>query len=219
MKTRKRSVTLTELLIGCILLSSLLALLFGLLREVKIGEKKIREEKDLVSEEFRLESRLDQLFLKITPLKQEHPGFYTDENLELIFTTLIGPNLDSPFFDRVLCALYCNENGELILDTWPDPIKYGVEPVEMRREVLLKGVTALEWKFFSPPKRGMVVDPPSVGNNEDKQDPPSREWLSIWKVGYQKIPPFLKLTIRRKNGDISYETYLPATDFPLELPE
>ena len=219
MKIKKRSVTLTELLIGCVLLAALLTLLFGLLREVKGGEKLVRKERGYLAEEFRLEARLDQLLLKAVPLKESHPGFYTDESLGLVFVSRVGAAIDGPFVDRILCRLYRSDQGDLTLDYWPDPIRMGVEPKEMRREILFSNVDAIEWSFYSPPKKDVIVENARIGSDKEDQDPPSGQWNPLWKVGYKKIPPLMRLTVRRGEKTLIYETYLPATSFPLELPE
>jgi hypothetical protein len=213
----KRSVTLIELMIGCTLLAVLLSFLFGLIREVKVGERVIRVERERLLERERVEMRLDQLFLQtIHANAGGNPLFYTDQEGALVFMAEVGATFDPPFVDRVLCRINCQE-GALFLDTWPDPEKFGTSPQEMRRETLLSKVDSISWEFFSPPNPNMVIDPLRIGQDEENQEPPTDEWLSVWKVGYRKIPPLLQLTIERENEMIKYATFLPATSYPIEV--
>jgi hypothetical protein len=214
----KRSVTLIELMIGCTLLSVLLSLLFGLLREMKLGEKEILGERERLLLLERFEIRLDQLLLKsVAAQKEGNPVFYTDQEGGLVFITEVGATYDPPLVDRVLCRLL-HQDGALIAESWPDPEKFGTSPQIMRREVILPKVEKISWKFFSPPKPDVIINGPRVGENEEKQEPPVDEWLDEWKVGYQKIPPLLQLTVvRDKDEVLTYMTFLPATGMPLEL--
>lgn len=214
----KRSVTLIELMIGCTLLAVLLSLLFGLLREIKLGEKEILAERERLVLLQRLEVRLDQLLLRsVAAQKGDNPIFYTDPEGGLVFITEVGATFDPPLVDRVLCRLYLHE-GSLVAESWPDPEKFGTSPQIMRREILIPKVDRISWKFFSPPKLDVVIDSPRVAENEEKQDPPVDEWVEDWKIGYQKIPPLLQLTIARDKEEVlTYMTFLPSTGMPLEI--
>jgi len=203
-----------ELLVGCVLLSTLVALAFGILGEIKNGHKVVDKERVDLAERLKLEATLDQLFLKIVLLKEE-VAFHSDKDGGLVFVANVGATMDALFFDQVLCKLHI-VNGDFVLDQWPDPVKHGVYPKEMKREVILRRITKAEWSFYVPPNPKFVVQNQWVGGVNDEQPPPFG-WSSIWKPGYKKIPLFLKLELKRGEIDYAYETYLPATSYPLEL--
>ncbi len=220
MLLRKRSVTLIELLIGCALLAVLISLVFGIWGELNKGHKKIDDERDLLWEKVKLEASLDQLLLKIVPLKNEEGvGFYTDSEGGLVFISQVGASVDPLFVDQVLCKLHCVE-GDFVVDQWPDPERLGVFPKEMRRLILLEGVSETVWEFFVPPNRNIVIETPQIGiGKETEEQRAPTGWSSSWKPGYKKIPVLLKLTLQKGKTLYRYETYLPATSYPLELPE
>lgn len=217
---QKRSVTLIELLIGCSLLAVLLSLVFGMWRELNLGQKAIDAERELVGERIRFEATLDQLLLKAIPMKKEEGVcFYTDSDGGLVFLSQVGANLDPLFVDQVLCKLHC-VGGDFVIDQWPDPERHGVFPQQMRREILLKGGQDLSWSFFAPPNPNLVIETPMVGIGiEDVEQQAPTRWSLVWRPGYKKIPLFLRLQLKKGNILYQYETYLPATSYPLELAE
>lgn len=220
MLLRKRSVTLIEMMIGCALLAVLLTLVFGIWGQIHQGHKMVDDERDLAWERVKLEATLDQLLLKMEPIKTEKGiGFYTDSENALIFISRVGASVDGLFVDKVLCKLHCI-GGDFVLDQWPDPQRHGVFPQQMKRSVLLKGAAAVEWSFFVPPNPKMVIENPKIGIGVDKdeQQAPTR-WSSSWRPGYKKIPVLLRLKMKSRDKDFQYETYLPLTHYPLELSE
>jgi len=220
MLLRKRSVTLIELVIGCSLLALLLTLVFGMWRELNLGEQAIDKERDLLREKIRFETSLDQLLLKAIPMKKEgEVCFYTDAEGGLVFLSQVGASLDPLFVDQVLCKLHC-VNGDFVVDQWPDPIRHGVFPQQMRREILLKGAEELTWSFFVPQNPRMIIENPKVGIGVEnmEQQAPTR-WSPTWRPGYKKIPVFLRLQLKKGKALYEYETFLPATSYPLELAE
>lgn len=179
------SLTLTTIILGVLLSAYFQA--ESLSRE---GEKLQRE----IQPKRALAARLDEIFLNLEQPKANEQFFFMPVESELLFSYYNGANLDPAFSGEVLGRLFLDDQGYLVMLTWP-PRKLwpegGFPP--FRREVLLTGIDQIGFKFFATATESQ----------------PAR-WVESWAKDVQELPGIIELTITLKDSsEESFYFFVP----------
>ncbi len=199
---KKRYISLLELMIAISLtLIILTTLSFFYDQTFRINRKMDAAQ----NEAFKLlyvETRLANVFPKIFAPSEnkdiEFIFFTTDEagkGQNLIFSFDNNVKLDKTMSFNVIGRLYLDEKGNLILATWPARKRWkeGELPT-MKKEILVENIDSLQFQFF---------------DLEDEL----KGWVSVWpKDKGKKLPPVLKVILKRKDEEIVYAYHMPNCD-------
>lgn len=181
MKSRKRYITLIEVLIAMSLVSILLTSLFGVYSYLYQIHNEINRQATantrLLFAQYRLASILPKTeeIITIDKKKTALPFIITEqisqynEGKNLIFVFDNGVDGDPDFSTELLARLYLNSKGELILITWPWRLDPNLGPVPSRKEIILEGISELDFAVYSPPPPPTEIEERGAGI-----------WHSLW---------------------------------------
>ncbi len=207
-KTRKKPLSLLEVVIALSLTSILLFFLFGYYRQLIMVDLDVEKLQERFSARERVQTRLMQVFSSFPPLEKKDPGFlYTDTtpegvDLSLIFAYENGLDSDPLLSGRVKGILFVSRDKKLKMRTLSLEEKAGE-----REEVLMESVQSISFSFLN--------------SAEDK-------WDSLWAKDAAAFPAVVKLRVcednkqeKKKEGDqennkIDYAFFLPASLLPIE---
>lgn len=170
---KKQSVTLLELLIGMVLLTGLLAILFGVYRQQQLTQIELSAVRnDGLSKNF-VDQRLCQIFLSINRDFSLLPQNNGPPVLVFIFDG--GLNLKAAFSGELQGLLAPSDQGDLYFLTCS---KERGEAI--RKELLIANIAKIEYSFFSV---------------EDKK------WHETWVSKKNELPAFCSVKIWRRGED------------------
>ncbi len=220
---RRHPFSLIEVLISLVLISGLLSLLFLSYRQTAELKKGMAEVVEPLREESALLRRLDRLFSEVCAIDGETDRghfFFTStcENApSLVLTYNNGIDRDQRFCGEVLGRLYLTSTGDLMLAKWPLPAKWKGDR-ECREELLLSGITSLEFGFFEPPHhRSPIVDgiKPKENLAGREREAIPKGWGSLWKREYGELPAIVELRIESGSNTISMKFSLHESRKPI----
>ncbi len=192
----KRPFSLLEIVIALGLSSILLMLLFRFLISYATVEQKIEAAEAALQERARVQEKLETIFTTLEPRTIEEPNFYTLQfpkekalSLVVFFNAGIDPN--PAFSGPNTGRLYLNEQGELCFTQWT------LAKDDFRTEVLLKGVSKLEWEMLK-----------AKGEN-----------ASLWPKKQSGLPSIIRLKLwcgidkkKQKEPNLQFAFVLPTQE-------
>lgn len=198
MTLRKRSFILLEILISLSLLAILLSFLFNAMAEQIKAEVRVSDARKILLARQQLQSRLQDLFLSITPA--HFPPIYTKifpnqkkASLILYFDNGIDP--DPAFSGPILGRVYIDEENNLALGLWPLEKEKKNRP--WRKEILLSHVTDFSFQFLGQKQK-----------KEDKAITPTLAWHKFWPKKRMEIPSMLRLSIFQNDLQLDFAFFL-----------
>jgi len=205
-RPRRRSFILVEVLVSTMLFIMLLTVIFGIFWRTSKVNQSIAKIRTANEEMLLTQSRLQGLFSNMVFQELYRPYFFIENSKyanspSLVFTFENQIHTNYAFSNIVLGKLYLEEN-KLCLGIFPHPKKADGPPKEMRKEVLLDGVTDLEFSFFLAPvdKDEEQEEAENKGNDKTKKAPSGR-WTNDWLKDYEMPPTLVKLTVRKTNDE------------------
>lgn len=139
--------TLIEVIFFTILSAVLIGYLLNFFSHMLIAQKKSEKLENFVLQETLLQTRLKTIFSSL-----KEPFLYTKKHpleqklcLYCIFDN--GIDLDPNFAKILQAEIYTNSNNELILKTYPYPIKEKKYPI--REDILLENISSLRFEFLT----------------------------------------------------------------------
>lgn len=199
---RKRSFILLEILISLALLSILISFLFtsmaqGIKAEVSLSSAR----KNLLARQ-RTQSRLQDLFLSITPIHL--PPLYTKtfpqekkDSLIVYFDNGIDP--DPLFSGPVLGRIYLDEKNHLALTLWPIDTKGQIRP--WRKEILLDHVSHFQFQFLGQKQQ-----------KEAQSVNATLAWHKCWSKKRIETPSMIRLSVIQDEQEISFAFFLTTSE-------
>lgn len=213
---RKRPLTLLEVVIALSLLSLLLTTLFSVYATLQRADLSLQEIHNQQLKSRSLEIQLKNALVCSLPVEKEKTYFFTEDlfgHPSLIFSYDRGPQTDPFLSGVVLGRLYLSQNQELVLTTWPDPCRkeacgYCFE------EILAEGVESLQFLFYAPPNKQLVVETEEAGAKKH----PAPGLSSTWEKSYEFLPPLVQIHLLfTEQKEQKLYLYLPHHQFPLEV--
>lgn len=213
-KTRRRAVTLLEVVIALGLTSIVLFFLFGYYRQLTMIDLETEKVQECLSARARVQTRLMQIFASFPKEEKEGEGFlYTDTtpeglDLSLLFAFDQGIDSDPKLCGLVKAVLFLSRDKKLKLR-----ILAIDEKTEARDEVLMENVKSLAFSFF---------------------DPAEEKWESDWKKDAASFPSMIKVILTEiekkkepvdeetpkklgaSDNSIQYAFFLPASQLAVE---
>ena len=193
---KKRNFILLEIMIGLTLLSILLTFLFHAMSQGIKMEMRVDEARKILFKRQHLQSRLQDLFLSLTPNRL--PPLYTKlfpnekkESLILYFDHGIDP--DPQFSGPLLGRIYLEGDGKLVLAMWP----LEKESKKWRKEILLDGVDYFQFQFLGQKEK-----------KEDDEIGPNFAWHKMWPKNRGASPSILRLTVSQNEVESSFAFFL-----------
>ena len=204
---KKRAFSLIETLVSLGLVALLLSSLAFWYRSITTQKANFIRLKGPLMEERYTHQRLQ----RILPTAQS-PFFTSASDNSLVFIFDRGTYVEPKLSEKVLGKLYFDQkNGCLCLGVWPLPEAEKQERSPSQNFVLLDGVSAFSFEFYSPPDLfKKPVDPKTIGSPR-----PREGWQETWLSAYKTIPALVKIRITRcedkgiKDHTIEYLFDLP----------
>lgn len=211
---RKQCMTLLEVLIGLSLITLLMSVLFSFYGSFSLMEQEVEKQKQISYLWSRLDSRLMEIFQALIPPKKNESFFFTSSHPlangpTLVFCYDNGNCILPDFANEDIARLYLNENGELVLATWPS-VSRTSRPIPMMQEILMENLESIQFSFFSLPS-----------GSSEKNALAETGWVSFWKGDEGQIAAMLQLSLKRKGIEEPAVLYypLPTKEPPIEVRE
>lgn len=215
---KKHAFTLLEVMISLSLLSILLVTVLGIYRYVDYTQKKVAIEEQNNFKLLYAQHRLSEVIPKaVSKTKgKEDYYFFTQKNPEglthLIFVYDNGADASPIFSGPVIGKLYLEPNGELYLATWPLISREPSNP-PMRKELLLNGVSQIQYKFYMPP----LSEKKQNESQSSSSNKVSNIWVSEWPIDHSQeelntLPALVKIFIKIKNEDLTFAFVITHTE-------
>ncbi len=186
---KKRAFSLVEILISLGLVALLLSSLAFWYRSITTQKAIFNHLKGPLMEERYAHQRLQ----RVLPSAQS-PFFTSASEGSLVFIFDRGTCVEPKLSGKVLGKLYFDQASQsLCLGIWPFPEAERQERSPSQHFVLLDGVQACHFKFYSPPDLFQKpVDPETVGLPR-----PQEGWQDTWLSDYATIPALINVVITR----------------------
>lgn len=130
-------------------------------------------------------------------------GLFKEGTMSLIFAYDNGICLDKLFSNHVLGRLFVDRQGNLVLATWPSPVRWKegrLPPV--KKEYLLDNVEGLKLSFYVAPEvdRSKVakVSPKTKERQQFSPQPPG-SWITAWSANYYQLPPIVRIDLKLRS--------------------
>lgn len=157
--TKRRSLTLLEVVIAFSLTAVLLSFLFFQYQKMSFANMETQKLQETFFPRHLLQARLAQVFASLVTEDKE-PAFYFNENkLHFHFDQGIDP--DPALCDEVSASLYVNRDKQLVLDIT------SLDGERKRTETLYENISSHVWEFVDK-KTGWALEWPK----EKKEAPP-----------------------------------------------
>lgn len=196
---KRKSFSLVELIVAMTLIAVVFAgfstLFFHFARYESSLEAKTKKFSDL-----RMNAASLQRILSRAIFGQDSKYcFYTEESqskqekgTSLVFTFHRGVDHEPDFSNVNIARLFLNNEGALILASWPDPKRFKVEPRPMRKEVIFTDVSSLAMRFYSFKEPAKHI----TTNN-----PQPNVWLDSWEKAYKAQPQLVEISLTFNNNE------------------
>ena len=204
---KKRAISLIEVIVSLGLLSLLLSTLFFWYHSLNKQKEDYNHLKGPLMEERYAYQRLQHI------LNKADCSLFATESGSLVFVFDRGPSPLSDLSGQVLGRLYYDAiHQSLCLGVWPHPKSEKTDPSQTC--ILLDGVEACSFAFYSPPDPfKKPVDPEEVGNAR-----PTEGWQDEWKSSYKTLPALIKISIARdESKGIKEHTFDYLFDLPVPV--
>ncbi|GAB4238112.1 MAG: hypothetical protein Tsb0021_17900 [Chlamydiales bacterium] len=194
----RRPITLIEVVIALILMSSLMTVILGFYFYVENTQQEITESRREtfrhIYMQYSLGNRLQQSTLKE---EKETYWFYTstDNNFpSLIFVYDNGVDGNPLFSNLLLAKLFVNQEKQLCLYSWPLPKVNFEESPPVRKEILMDHIEKLTFSFYQPPRRDASDRKLAVEDIEYGQ------WLKEWPMTKNVLPAMMLVNVEIKDS-------------------
>lgn len=164
--TKRRALTLLEVMIAFSLTAILLSFLFSQFQKMSFASIETQKVQEIFFSRHLLQTRLAQVFAAVVTDDKE-PSFYFDEK-KLHFHFDQGVDPVPALCNEVTAFLYVNSDKNLVLDI------FSLDGQTTRTEKLYENISSHLWEFV------------------DKKDP---EWALIWPKEKKDAPPIVRLTL------------------------
>ena len=201
---------MVETLVSLGLVALLLSSLGFWYRSIMYQKETFNRLKGPLMEERYVHQRLQ----RILP-NAECPFFTSSMDSSLIFIFDRGTYAQPQLSGKVLGKLYLDQASQcLCLGIWPFPEAEQFERSFSQHFVLLDGVSACKFEFYSPPDLfRRPVDPEIVGLPRPKDG-----WQEIWLSSYKKVPALVKIIMTRcEDKGINNHTIEYLFDLPVNI--
>jgi hypothetical protein len=232
MRLSRRPFTILELLISLALTSVILSTLTYFYHQMTMaGIVMDRLQGENFKERY-VEHRLGAVLPRAIAYKNGNGfHFFTSRNTEgilmpgsqsliFVFDNCVQANKEMAYL--VIGRISLDAEGNLLLVTWPPEKRWKEnEPISSSYEVLMEGVSKLEFSFFVPPLKGKtdlktgnartVTEPDPLETNRGRWEP---EWNPEWR----QLPAMVRViaTIREEDsrGEFKDKELIFAFPFP-----
>ena len=194
---RRQAFTLIEVIISMSLMFILIVVLLGAYGDVAWSGREIARARQEAFALRYFQTRLSDVLLK-SPQKDKKKGFafftgMAGAGKSLVFGYDNGVSCEHLFANYVTGRIYLNKEGELCLATWPRPER--IEPDDlaplMKKEILLEGVSHLDFQFYYPLDEKVA---------KERAPLPSSSEVSDWEQAYNRLPVVAKLIVTLKSS-------------------
>ena len=195
MKQKKYSFTLMEVMIGFVIISLVLGMIFSSLYQETVLKRKVEKMEKTVMTHVALQQFLDRVFANhILPDPQKSKRtLYTKENPKPNLSISFDNGIDKdPLFCGEVEGLLLIENGALVFKLWEG------KPFE-RKVTLRKNVNHLSFEFLTNGIQGIKS-------------------LTTWDETYNFSPSFIKITLNH-NEDYVFWVNQSIEGIPLKTKE
>lgn len=230
MKRIKRHFTLVELLVSMALTALILSTLMFFYREIALLNVRYDEDQKESFQLRFLENRFSDVLPKAVPemtakkdfyffTEPDYHGTFKNNSSSLVFTFDNGIDYDKNFSNHVLGRLYLDPSGNLTLGMWPSPARWVEGEIPpMKKEILMEGVSSLEFHFFIPQEKVQEAQVNNQKNNKVEPNP-RLSWVNRWQQNYKQLPAIVRVEIVRpvngKDKKFSYAYPLPNVAIPI----
>lgn len=210
MIVRKRPLTMLELLISMTLTVLILSTLTYFYHQMTMAGIVLDKKQGENFQKRYVEHRLGTVIPHTIPATKEnsHFHFFTSQaansismsgtqSLVFVFDNCVQSNKEMAY--HVIGRLLLNQNGQLLLVTWPSEKRWVEnESIPHSYEILMEGVKDLEFSFFVPPIKGKTDLKAGKPRTVQKQDPLEGmrgEWVTEWRPDWRQLPAMMRLTV------------------------
>lgn len=217
----RRHMTIFEVLIAMTLLSLLLVVLFGFVRELSSLNELTKKTTKQAFQQRYAESRLFYAFTNIVNENESGRTFHffvtKDESSScpsLVFTFQNGSSKDPRYGGNVLARLFLDKDEHLCLAIWPLESNTGENvDSQFKYENLLEGVKDLRFSFFVPPDTSNDVEPDT---KKDTVLTHRGEWVEEWSKDLKQMPAIVKLEVTFEKDKVQIFAFvLPSSKHPI----
>ena len=141
-------------------------------------------------------ARLQKTLTSLKSTNTKPPLFFCEDDV-LVFSYDNG--VDSPAFSNIILGKIFEENGKLLIASFPYPTNPQKKEVEMRKEELLSGISSFKMEFWTADSQG--------GKNQN--EPKEKVWHDVWEKDLEKVPILMNMHFVYNGKDHTFFFVIP----------